>query len=78
MLSQWVGASWQREVLPEASIDCGTFKYILVQLKYKEGQSRLAVRGNKKYNFHADILEALRKEANLLGIMVHFSSYIFA
>ena len=56
--------------VPDVEIDYGRFKYILMRLRDREGNSKLIVRGDREKEYHADILEAVQSEIKAIGLEV--------
>lgn len=67
-------SGWSQRV-PDAEIDIGRFKYVLLRLSCPStGASKLIVRGNRSAGYHADVYEATRDEMSAVGLKAYPSS----
>lgn len=68
IISDWLAEAepqqaWPGDAVPDVSIDCGTFKYVLLRLSSTDGaRSKLIVRGDGRAAYHNHVFAAARAE----------------
>ncbi|KAH8974802.1 hypothetical protein BDL97_01G120400 [Sphagnum fallax] len=74
LMDRWTATkddnSWEGNKVLTVQIDQGKFKYVLMSIRDNHHHEKLIVRGNSRFGFHLEILDAAHKEVYDLGLQV--------